>query len=65
MNQRNAMVISLGTAHLFQYVTLPEVPLIPVGPRKLFNTAVSLVVAVLLGTAWAFLSEKRRTIAEK
>jgi uncharacterized protein involved in exopolysaccharide biosynthesis len=63
--QRTSMVISLGAAHQFQYVTLPEVPLIPVGPRKVFNTVVSLAVAGLLGIAWAFLAEKRRTTAEK
>jgi capsular polysaccharide biosynthesis protein len=59
ISQRSGMVVSLGAAHTFQYVTLPEVPLPPVGPRKVFNTVVSLAVAVVLGIAWAFLSEKR------
>jgi uncharacterized protein involved in exopolysaccharide biosynthesis len=52
--QKNNITMDYRAAHLFQYVCAPGVLDRPVGPRKVFNTAVSLAVALLAGVVWAY-----------
>lgn len=52
--QKNDIVTNYRASHQFQYIGTPGVLSKPVGPRKLFNTAVSVAVALLVGVAWAY-----------
>lgn len=57
--QRNNIITQYRSAHAFQYISVPNTLERPVRPRKLLNTVMAVLVALMVGVVWAYLDGGR------